>query len=297
METDLARLLSKKFIQRPDAKAEQSSDGAWHPVREFNPETGKYDGPNIPWKMGDLRAHLEGTKTFGNYMVDQDDKVKLFVLDIDLEKTGTWVQWPYLGADSPEAEKYFTQDRAVGDALFMNDTIIHESTPRDDWLDRKHPGRQWYKLQLRMISDLLADAITKELGLPSVVAYTGSKGLHVYGFTGCIDAVQARSGALLALEAAANMWPGDNDILPSKGKNFFKFTNQKPTSYFNNVSIEVFPKQDSLSQGGYGNLVRLPLGRNQKNVKDPCFFIDRSMGVPLNSIVPHPDPVTLLNGV
>lgn len=296
METDLARLLSLKFIQRPDAKAQQSSDGAWHPVRERDQSTGKMTGPNIPWKMRDLRDHIDGTKTFGNYLVDQENQVKLFVLDLDFEKLGTWVQWPYLGADSPEANRYFTDDMAENDRRFMNDTVIHESTPREDWLNRKHPGRTWYKLQLRETSDLLHRAISKELGIQTAVAYTGNKGLHVYGFTGTVDATQAREGALLALEAAANLWPGSLDVLPVKGKNFYKFFDDSPTSYFNNLSIEIFPKQETLSNGGYGNLVRLPLGKNLKNPKDPCFFIDRDISrVAGNEIVPHPDPAQLLN--
>jgi len=292
LETDLAKLISRKFLQRPDAKAQQSADGAWHPVREFNKATGKFDGPNIPWKMRDLRDHLEGTKTFGNYMVDQNGNVKLFVLDIDLEKTGTWCEWPDLTLD-----KYHTEDHTLNSERFKADTVIHQSSPREDWLDRRHPGRKWYKIQLREIADLLNRAIQKELGIQTAIAYTGSKGLHVYGFTGTCSASQARTGALLALEAAANLWPGENDIIPVRGKNFYKFTDQDPTSYFNNVSIEVFPKQDAVSHGGYGNLVRLPMGKNLKNPKDPCFFIDTSiLRVSGAEIVPHPDPVSLLNG-
>lgn len=289
METDLARLLSLKFIQRPDAKAQQTSDGAWFPVREKD-EHGKMTGPNIGWKMRDLRDHIEGVKTFGNYMVDDKDQVKLFVFDIDLDKTGTWAEWPDLALD-----KYNTTDRAANDAAFEADTIIHQSTPREDWLDRKHPGRKWYKIQLRTVADLLKRGIEKEIGVQTAVAYTGSKGLHVYGFTGTTPASTARAGALLSLEAAANLWPLENDIEPFKGKNFYKFTDTDPHGYFNNVTIEVFPKQENLSQGGYGNLVRLPLGRNMKNPKDQCFFVDTSAYVPSGDIVPHPDPARLLN--
>lgn len=296
METDLAKLLALKFIQRRDAKAEQSPDGAWHPVREYNPETGKCDGPNIPWKMGDLRSHLEGSKTFGNYLVDQDNNVKLFVLDIDLDAVGTWIEHPYLGADSKEANKYFTDDQALNDQRFMEDTKIHQSSPRDDWHNRKHPARPWYKLQLRTLSDLLARAVSKELGIQTAIAYTGNKGLHVYGFTGTMPASQARDGALLALEAAANIYPTGLDVAPHRGKNFYKFTDNDPHSLFTNMTVEVFPKQDSVSHGGYGNLVRLPLGRNLKHAKDPCFFLDTSVHIAGNEIVPHPDPVALLNG-
>ncbi len=292
LRTELAKLISKKFIQRRSAKAEQSLGGAWHPVRELD-QHGKMTGPNIPWKLGDLRDHLDGTKTFGNYMVDEESNVKLFVLDIDLDETGLWVQWPYLGADSEEANKYFTEDQAANDALFMNDTIIHESTPRQDWHNRKHPARTWYKLQLRTLSDLLHRAISKELGIQTAIAYTGNKGLHVYGFTGTMPASQAREGALLALEAASLMYPGNVDVQPFRGKNFYKFSDDDPHSMFTNMTIEIFPKQEALSQGGYGNLVRLPLGRNLKHHRDPCFFVDiHAAG---NEIAPHPDPVKLLN--
>jgi hypothetical protein len=53
----------------------------------------------------------------------------------------------------------------------------------------------------------------------------------------------------------------------------------------------VFPKQDSLAGKDLGNLMRLPLGRNLKNPKDPTFFID--MTTPMGVMSPI-DPVYAL---
>ena len=59
-----------------------------------------------------------------------------------------------------------------------------------------------------------------------------------------------------------------------------------------NLTVEIFPKQASMKDKDLGNMVRLPLGRNKKNPKDPCFFIDQTLAC--TELKPHPDPVHLL---
>lgn len=277
MENDLAKLIVKKFVQRRDKKAIQVADGGYRPKNEA-------------WKMGDFNEHLAGVSTFGHYLCDQDSKVKLFAFDIDLAQTGTWVEWPDLSALPDDALR-----GADAEAWFAATTIVHESAPRTDWLDRRHPGREWYKLQLRSMAEVLSSAVRHELDIPVACAYSGNKGLHVYGFTGEMDAASARAGALLAMETAANMWSERSEFKKVKAHYIYENTSRTdPESNWENLTIEVYPKQDEINPDGFGNLMRLPLGRNLKNPKDPTFFLDQR--APHTMLVPHPDPVALLNG-
>ena len=82
------------------------------------------------------------------------------------------------------------------------------------------------------------------------------------------------------------------EFTPKKGDNFFVHNNDDPIHGFQNFSVEIFPKQDSVKDKNLGNLVRLPLGTNFKNPKDPTFFID--MTTPIADFKPHPNPIKLL---
>lgn len=140
------------------------------------------------------------------------------------------------------------------------------------------------------MAELLSSTIAKELGLQVACAYSGNKGVHVYGFTGTIKSQDARAGALLVMAELGKKMGGE--FVPGDGH--YKFDNEDPVTGFSNLSIEVYPKQDSMEGKSYGNLMRLPLGVNQKNPKDPCFFLDQT--APHTVLAPHPDPVALLNG-
>lgn len=243
MSNELANLLAKKFIARPDVKARQY-DGGYVPVEK--------DGHRSPWTRQDLLDHLEGKQTFGHYLLSQDDNCKLFVFDVDLEKEGEYdVDFPNGNNEDPFRLEGFN--------------------PREAWLDRAHPARAYMKLQFREIAHRLGRAIETELEIPWAVAYSGGKGIHVYGFTGLMPASDVKDGALMVIESLPT-------IESLRGQNFFKDTS------FPNMSIEVFPKQSSLNGKDLGNLCRLPLGRNLKNPKDPTFFID--MTAPMGSLVP-----------
>lgn len=282
---ELHDLLAKKFVQRKDVKAVQTAEG-------YYPERRIVNGvqENVKWTRTDFLDHVNGTRTFGHYLSDRDSLVKLFVFDIDLEKKGTWVERPDLSTAPDDA---FTGPHS--DAWLAHSEVVHESTPRVDWLNRRHPGRQWYKGQLRTMAEMLSSSIHKELGLQVACAYSGNKGLHVYGFLPePTHASKARSGALLALEAASDTFSSEGEFVPFKGTNFYRYNNDDPVTGFMNLSIEIFPKQDSMDGKDLGNLVRLPLGTNLKNPKDPTFFLDQR--APHDSLVPHPDPVALLLG-
>lgn len=235
--TNLANLFAQKFIARPDAKAIQLKDGSWI----VHTATGKRDGERIPWKRSDLEAHLEGRQTFGHYLLSQDSKCKLFAFDVDLQKAGSLPEGSYFAENEP--------------------TFYKESDLRAAWLNRSHPARDYMKLQFKEIAHMLMKTISVELELPCAASYSGGKGIHVYGFTGLLDAAEVREAAQITLDAASG-------FKPSRGTNFFVH------EHYPNLSVEVFPKQDSLDGKDLGNLMRLPLGRNMKAPKEPTFFID-----------------------
>lgn len=220
--------------------------------------------------MTDLNAHIAKERTFGHYLIGDDDQCKLFAFDIDLEK------------NTPPRSGHagFT-----GTYVNERDEVV-EYDAREAWLDRAHPSREQTKISLMLTAYSLASVIVEELEIPTAVAYSGGKGVHVYAFTGLIKAADAREGAQLVLDSVG-------DFEPTRGDNFFRTTDQSVRNHLRNLTIEVFPKQDSLEGKDLGNLMRLPLGRNLKNPKDPTFFIDMDKG--LDKMTPL-DPLAALSG-
>lgn len=263
---DLVTLIAKRFIQRRDVKAVQFESGAYIPDREL-----KYPKQHAPlgFKGRHLQAHLDGTATYGHYLLDQNSKCRLFAFDIDLLPKGSYVTCP----DVETEEEWEEQSRVV------------ECNPREAWMDRRNKdARDWYKLQMGMLARKLTSVITGQLELPCAAAYSGHKGIHVYGFTGPVPAKEAREGALLVLDIL-----GEFELL--KGKHFFKHKNNDPFMGYPSFSIETFPKQDGLDGKDLGNLMRLPLGRHLES-KDPTFFLD--LTTPPGVMKPHSDPTKLL---
>lgn len=226
---ELVRLLGSKFIQRRDVKAFQQDDGAWYPDR-------------TPFTMQDFEAHLAGTRTLGHYMLDPEGNCKLFAFDLDLVKhnrecpggtcTGCDVTFPNLvpdGQDNPQA----TDFPFVG--------IPREMYKADNAALRS------LKIQLRCMAEGLAYRVSQH-GIPVAIATSGHKGLHVYGFTGCVPAEVAKSVAIGVLEDFGC-------FEPFKGQNFWRHK-----SSYHVLDIEVFPKQDNLNGKDLGNLMKLPLG-------------------------------------
>jgi len=286
MSEELAALVAKRFIQRRDIKAIQFADGKWSPDTKVQRNLSLY--APLGFKMQHLRDHIAGERTYGHYLLDENDLCRVFVFDIDLiemkvntstgeiTQSGTWVEIPEINTLSPDAT-----DNEVDQGFLVHSEI----SPRHLWHDRKQPGpRAWYKYQMRMLAQKFARVITEDLGIDCAVSYSGSKGIHVYGLTGPIAAREAREGAALVLDLL-------DEFEPSRGNNFFRHKNADPVQGFQNFEIEVFPKQDSLENKDLGNLVRLPFGRNQKS-PDPCFLLD--LRTPMSQLTPHPEPERLL---
>lgn len=280
MTNELAVLYAKRFIQRRDVKAVQFTSGTWAPDREIkNQQTQQSDpgrwGP-LGFKMQHLEQHLAGSHTYGHYLLDDDSNCRMFAFDIDLEPevinktTGERIAGWYINLDDPWQDS-------------ENQRII-ECDPRKEWSDRASPARPWIKTQMGMLARKLTNQIMSELDIPTAAAYSGSKGIHVYGFTGEMPASEVRKAALYVLQST-------DDWELFRGQNFFRHKLRDPEMGYPNFSIEVFPKQDSLDGKDLGNLMRLPMGRNLKS-PDPCFFLDLTS--PIAVLSPHQDPIALL---
>lgn len=253
---ELVKLLGNKFIQRKDVKAFQRDTGEWYPEDK-------------PFTMLDFENHLSGKTTLGHYMLDQDSMCKLFAFDIDLVKhdrscedracKGCSVRFPNLAGDGEL-----------------------KALVRDCWIGKSDDSeiKQTLTINLRCMAEGLAQRIDRLLGIPVAILNSGGKGLHVYGFTGSIPAEVAREMALGILE-------GFGCFIPKRGQNFFMHETSYPV-----LEIEVFPKQGTLKNKEYGNLMSLPLGINRKSKLPKTFVHCKSS---LNTL-PVMDPMLALNG-
>lgn len=205
--------------------------------------------------MSDVISHIRGESSVGHYLVGQDGLVRLMAFDIDLFKTHPVKRpvghWPM----DPASEE---------------DPKIQEFVPREAWANRAHPSRAWTKAQMKAISGQIAARLVDNgpngWDMKCLVAYSGSKGVHVYAFFDePTPAAEAREGAQILLREIG--WS-------PKSKNFWVPDNKDPVTGFPNFEIEIYPKQDEVGADRYGNLMRLPLGRNFKSERDTAFFID-----------------------
>lgn len=265
VDHELIRLVGSRFLERRDVRSEQSSDGAYYPVRQHRPRCDKRgcDCPPLAWKGSDIRDHLEGRRSYGHYLVSAEQKCRVMVFDIDLTKQGTL--------------RRLTDSRGWVD---------QEITPRAAWADDGSTSeyvKTRLTLDMRVLADVLARQTTETLGIPTAVAYSGCKGLHVYGFVGSTPAVDVRAGAQEVMASLA----GDG-FQKVRGDNFFAVKD------FDCFEVEVFPKQDEISKAdGLGNLVRLPLGIHRRS-GSRGFFVDVTQ--PLHLLQPDNPHLALEHG-
>lgn len=96
-------------------------------------------------------------------------------------------------------------------------------------------------------------------GSLSIVSYGGAKGLHVLcPLRKKIDPVIAKEMGELILQ--------DTGFHTFKGDNFWK------SDVWPDLTVEIFPKQTHVEEGGFGNLMRLPLGVNSKTKREAYFI-------------------------
>lgn len=257
-QKEVAKLFAKMFIARSDVKAIQRPNG------EYNPDVDRDSAGKIVrmhgFTMDSLLSHLSGNATFGHYLLNSNSECKLFAFDIDLD------EWDN---EHPERNAYLMAPTEIdSDGVFSN---FQYCNPREIWKNRECVlQRNYFKTQMRMLANKLARTIHSEFDIPTAVTYSGAKGIHVYGFTGLLPAIDVREGAELILKSLDCF-----DVY--HGKSFYKHKlngKNDPLLDYQCMTVELFPKQVTLPSAGFGNLMRLPLGRNLKNPKDPTFFLD-----------------------
>ncbi len=247
----LAKFLAKNFIARSDVKAQQRKDilGAYRPVDK-------------PWTMTDFANHFAGFKTYGHYLLDTDSTCKIFAFDLDFKRVGRIPTIP-LPIEEENVDVWLAS--------------FEEANLRDVWLDRSHPAREWMKIAMRESAGKLALSCYKS-DVPHLTSYTGSKGLHVYGINlgKVLEKETDRVPASDAYELSKAILESVAGFELSKGNVFYQWPDETNLE-LSLFEIELFPKQTQLSDGGYGNLMRLPYGINLKAPKDPTFFIDETL--------------------
>jgi hypothetical protein len=221
-----------------------------------------------PWTMIDFKTHLSGQRSYGHYMLDENNNTKLFAYDLDImqptQANGfTW--------RTPEGELY---------------------NPREVWVtqDTEHPMYLRLRRQLRTMAQALCTALNEMFGddVRVAVCDTGGKGLHVYGFYGLMPASVARQVSVGMLEEIGG-------FTPRRGDNFFFYDNPENPDALDCIEVEVFPKQDELTDGGLGNLMALPCGKNVKTGRERPFvtFADLDLDSGWKPI----DPIDALTAV
>lgn len=248
----IAKLLAGKLIERRDVLALQYKDSKgvdmYSPHRTMPTDgrlvTQRDNRDNIPVSLGNLVEHVEGRKTFGHYLVTDENTVRMFAFDIDLINTPSRF------------------------GVLQDEPLVIED-PRALWAaGGKDPMTKHLGIQMREMSERLAMRVKELLEIPVTVHYSGNKGVHV---SGLLDpgtpATDAREMMNLVLESMGPEWE------LYKGKNFWR------CSQYDALHIETFPKQNEVRrEDGLGNLLRLPLGMNVKSGKK-SFFVDMNQPV------------------
>lgn len=240
MDDQTLGAFGKLFVERRDVFAEQHRDGSYAPVKR-------------PIKLGDLRDHVEGRKSYGHYLVSTEGRCRLFAFDIDFVK----------GRQNPENLAEWLPLECDGKEYF----------PREAFFDANSFIREKLMVELNCLAEGLARRTRRTLGIQVAVSYSGRKGMHVYGFTGPEKADVVR-------DAADNVLKSFGAFEPSKGKNFWKHTDA-----YEAFEIEVFPKQTQVGKDGFGNLMRFPLGKHAVTGNESHFVMCEP---PPNRITPMP---------
>ena len=244
METDpseiqeVARLLGSQLIERRDAKAIQRTTGAYNPVRVDMRDT---ESELIGWHINDIADHVLGKATYGHYLVKPSTStVRCFAFDIDIRAKAR-----------PEAGE---------EPIFFDG---EEIDPRAIWLtDDRSAARADIGRQLLAMTYGLGIHVKKVLGVKVLFSYSGSKGSHV------IAVLDEGTPANDARDAARRVLDSTGVMMEDHGDNFFKHVDSFPA-----MSIEMFPKQDTVTDDSFGNLMRLPLGINRKTGKSGMFMM------------------------
>ena len=134
-----------------------------------------------------------------------------------------------------------------------------------EYRDMTDPGHPEYE---RLMGDMCILATGLCYGIKRIsgtgltlISYGGGKGLHVLGV------VEEPTPSDEVRKMAFKVLTKFGCFEKIRGDNFWKHDTMYPE-----FTLEVFPKQDSVKKGSFGNLMRLPLGVNAKTGRK-AFFV------------------------
>lgn len=234
MLREASKLFGMLFIGRREAKAFHTGkhpDGQWVAQRE-------------PWKLSDMRNHLFGTRCMGAYLLDKDSMVRCLVFDVDLKEDSDY----FLIGDNRDADGHEVDGE-------LDLTVQHNGDLEAALHDETHPAHRWAASLIRSSVEFIQRETFDQLNLTSTVIITGG-GAHVFvPFGSLIPAAEARAMGHSVMDGIP--------VFSRRSDNFYQNSEGKPS-----VEIEVFPKQDSLTDPeSLGNLIRLPFGMHERGMR------------------------------
>jgi hypothetical protein len=225
MVREAAALMGKLFINRRDRKAIYRPDrsGKWH-----------WTAVEASFVMGDFVQHLTGEHCLGTYLLNTDNTVKFLAFDIDLQKQGKY--WRCYDIDQILA----LEERGYGFDLDLKEGLLEDAfhIPADD-------AYRWTRIIVLEAIRTIVKAVRK-LDLTPLTVITGG-GAHV--LVPFAESVAAADARLVGTHIV--------NELPTAAQINKMFWSYGPLG---ELTIEVFPKQDTLVGKDYGNLIRLPYG-------------------------------------
>jgi len=226
MVREAASLMGKLFVNRRDVKAVYRPDhsGKWH-----------WTAHPFPYTMPDFSEHLLGKHCLGTYLLNPDNTVKFMVFDIDIAKTGKY--WRCYDID----QIVDLEDRGYGFDMDLREGPL-EAALHDPTAD----AHRWVRIILLDCIRRLCQLVRTEIDQIPVTVITGG-GAHVI----------VPLPAPIAAEMTRAVGQEIVRRLPTATR-----INKMFWSYggLGELTIEVFPKQDTLEGKDYGNLIRLPYG-------------------------------------
>ena len=223
MVREAAALMGKLFINRSDVKAIYRADraGRWH-----------WTAVREKYRMADFIRHLtSGEACLGTYLLTSASRCKFLAFDLDLAKSGKF--WPIITGDSM-ADMWVDLEVREGNL---------ESSLHLDW----NHAHAWARLILLEGIRDIRQQIRQQLQVENTLTVITGGGAHVF-----LPLPELMDAALVRDIGHAIL--GEIPAARQRSTAFFDY------GAMNEVSIEIFPKQDSLDGKDLGNLIRLPFG-------------------------------------
>ncbi|MBE0644279.1 MAG: hypothetical protein IH600_09385 [Bacteroidetes bacterium] len=198
-----------------------------------------------------------------NNLTDKDKALyqQLFINREDVYAVQT-ADGRYLLKESPLTQEILFSDQTIGTyqldrkSYVINACLdfdlkksIHEqkeSMPEAEWLELLEKIHQYTQSAFRFI---------RTLGIPCYLEFSGFKGYHIWFF---LDKPMSAAEVRKWLQHLEKLLPA----MPE------------------GIGIELFPKQDAIRDGGYGNFVKLPLQMHLKSGKHTHFLDNEFKPIP-----------------